>query len=82
MRAMTLDPAARRSARRVKAAADKSKAHLDAKLVIVARKVGQHGLRNFMETVRQRCNTSITETYARDLLSRGGYPQSMQDRKG
>lgn len=73
MKTVSQDNAARRSARRVKANAARSSAHLDAELVILARKVGHHGITNFIETVRQRCSAAITKTYAKDLLSRGGY---------
>jgi hypothetical protein len=69
-----LDNSARRSARRVKANAAASGARLDAALVSDARRFGHHGIANFLETVRQRHSAAITEAYARDLLSRGGYP--------
>ena len=51
-----------------------SKERLDAELSQMAKKVGHHGVSNFIEYARQRCKTSVTEEYARDLLSRGGYP--------
>jgi hypothetical protein len=69
-----LDNAARRSAHRVKDNAAASGARLDASLVASARRFGHHGVANFIETVRQFHNAAITESYARDLLSRGGYP--------
>jgi hypothetical protein len=69
-----LDTAARRSSRRVKADAAASGARLDAALVSDARRFGHHGIANLVETVRQRHNVAVTEAYARDLLSRGGYP--------
>lgn len=50
-----------------------SKAHLDTELRNVAKGIGHHGVANFIESVRQRCKCAITEDYARDLLSRGGY---------
>lgn len=50
-----------------------SKAHLDVELLNVAKKIGHHGLKDFIEYTRQRCNTAITEEYARDLLSRAGH---------
>lgn len=68
-----LDNAARRSARRVQAAAAASGARLDAALVSDARRFGHHGLANFLETVRERHSAALTEAYARDLLARGGY---------
>lgn len=69
-----MDAAAIRSRRRVAANARASAAHLDAELMIVARKLGHHGVTNFIAVARQRCSATITEEYARDLLARGGYP--------
>ena len=52
-----------------------SKARLDTELVNFARAIGHHGVANFIESARQRCHVGITEDYARDLLSRGGYSE-------
>ena len=52
-----------------------SKGRLDAELASMAKATGHHGLANFIEYARQRCHCAITEDYARDLLSRGGYPE-------
>lgn len=51
-----------------------SKANLDVELVECAKRTGHHGVKNFIEMVRQRCHCAITEEYARDILARGGYP--------
>jgi len=51
-----------------------SKAHLDGELVNFARGIGHHGVADFIKATRQRCKTQITEDYARDILSRAGYP--------
>lgn len=48
-------------------------ARQDSELLNFARRIGHHGVANFIESVRQRCNMAITEEYARDLLSRAGY---------
>jgi hypothetical protein len=69
-----LDRSARRSNRRVRSHAVASAARLDSALVSDARRFGHHGIANFIETARQRHSAAITETYARDVLSRGGYP--------
>ena len=52
-----------------------SKARLDVELVGFARAIGHHGVSNFIVAARQRTNAAITPEYARDLLSRGGYPK-------
>jgi hypothetical protein len=69
-----LDNAAKRSGARVRANAAASRDRLDSELVQIARKIGHHGIANFIEYARQRCSAAITGDYARDLLSRGGYP--------
>ena len=51
-----------------------SKQRLDAELVGFARRIGHHGVANFIVAVRQYSNAAITPEYARDLLARGGYP--------
>src|SRR3546814_5820266 len=53
-----------------------SLARQDGVLVNFAKRIGHHGTANFIESVRQRYNTPITEAYAVDLMSRAGYPQS------
>jgi hypothetical protein len=69
-----MDNAARRSARRVKANAAASRERLDQSLVYAARKLGHHGVAAFILAAREFYSASITETYARELLARGGYP--------
>ena len=70
----SLDAPARRSRARVAANGAASAARLDGELLSIARKIGHHGVRNFVEYARQRCSVALTDEYARDLLSRGGYP--------
>lgn len=67
------DAAGNRSNCRVRAAKHDSAARLDAELVNYARKIGHHGVANFVEFVRQRTNAQIGDDYARDVLSRGGF---------
>ena len=69
-----LDAAAKRSARRVAANGRASAARRDAAMLSVAQRVGHHGVANLIETARQRHSARITESYARDLLARAGYP--------
>ena len=53
---------------------DEVLARQDAELVNFSRRIGHHGIANFIESVRQYAHMAITEDYAKDLLSRGGYP--------
>ena len=69
-----LDAAAKRSARRVANNGRASAARLEDAALSDARRFGHHGVANLIETVRQRHNARITEAFARDLLTRAGYP--------
>jgi|LakMenE01Jun11ns_1017448.scaffolds.fasta_scaffold9404036_2 hypothetical protein len=48
-------------------------ARLDTELRGYAKQIGHHGVRNFIESIRQRCHCQITEDYARELLGFAGY---------
>lgn len=59
-----------------KATIHASKERLEAALLSDAKRFGHHGVANFIEVARQRENAAITPEYARELLSRAGYPDA------